>query len=288
MINSYAVEKGWLFSDLQRIYEANGAVVSQYPRRDASSWMVIRSTELVYTPDISRTVAQVHDMNPQDLSLFREAYCTVFTHPNQLLLWQAAGFKGRYVIRPIGTRRAITPAAIALPRPVVGFFCGENTKLTKGTDRFARLVEVVRRDHDIDVLMIGRGLSHIAHLGLWEDRAAGPEDYRRIDLLVSASTSPGVPLSVYEACAAGLPVVTTPRWFPGSGDWPTVMQCEDDKRLSLAVGYVVRNREKLMDRRVARARSPYVLEDWIEKTLNLARKAANAPSPIWKGDPAEL
>ncbi|MDO9452303.1 MAG: glycosyltransferase family 4 protein [Stagnimonas sp.] len=284
-LNSYCKDKGWLFSDMQSCFAARGVCTTEVPILNADFWLCVRSSELQLSPNIRRTVVQVHSMEPHDVSLFNAAKGVIFTHPMQLLLWQKAGFKGHYTIRPIGARKGIIscneiPAAMTL-----GFFCGENRKKWKGSNKFMKVVEVVRQSKPLECLMIGRGLSHVAHLGVYEQRAAGVNDYARIDALFCASISPGVPLSVYEACAAGVPVITTPRWFP-PGRWRGVHLCENQSGMVRILKKIITDRIEIGKSRTDRACAPFVFEDWIDFSIKYSlinRKIATSLEAISYG-----
>lgn len=186
-------------------------------------------------------------------------------------LWKRSGFNGHSVTIPIGARKNIQPSLNIPERPTVGFFCGENKFRWKGSDVFKKVITSARQQLDFDVLMIGRGLEHIADLGSYELRAAGPEDYSRIDVLFTASISPGVPLSVYEACACGKTVVTTPRWFP-PGRWPMVKTGQTHRQLTHHLVTSLKNRERYLSNGAKNSSSPYILEAWIEKNISFLKK----------------
>ncbi|MXP59066.1 glycosyltransferase [Pantoea sp. Taur] len=266
LINVYCQNKGWLFNDLKEKLTTFGCTPSTLPFKKADIWLCIRSSELKLSPDITRTIVQVHNMEPHDIHLFNAALGVIFTHPMQEWLWKRSGFNGSSITVPIGTRAEIKPFKTIPDRPTVGFFCGENKLGWKGSSTFKKVVLAAKKDFDFDVLMIGRGLEHIEDLGVYEKRAAGPDDYSRIDVLFTASISPGVPLSVYEACACGKSVVTTPRWFP-SGRWTTVKTGQNNRQLVNHLKNSLLNREKYLESSEKLSFSPYTLEDWTEKNI---------------------
>ena len=270
-VNVYCLDKGWLFNDLKEQFRLAGCSTSTIPLKNSDAWICIRSSEMRISPDITRTIVQVHNMEPHDMHLFNAALGVVFTHPMQEWLWKRSGFNGKFVTIPIGTRKIIQPFATIPENPTVGFFCGENRLGWKGSDVFKKVVVAARKEIDFDVLLIGRGLEHIADLGIYEQRAAMPDDYARIDVLITASISPGIPLSVYEACASGKAVITTPRWFP-AGRWPTVKTGQTHRQLVKYLISSVSNREKYLINGVKLASSPYILEDWIVKNINFVNK----------------
>lgn len=269
--NVFCLDKGWLFNDLKEQFHQLDCEISTSPQMGAKAWICIRSSEMKLSPDITRTIVQVHNMEPHDIHLFNACLGVVFTHPMQEWLWKRSGFNGHSVTIPIGARKIIQPNLMIPERPIVGFFCGENKFRWKGSDVFKKVVIAAKRQLDFDVLMIGRGLEHIADLGCYELKAAGPEDYERIDVLFTASISPGVPLSVYEACACGKTVVTTPRWFP-TGRWPTVKIGQTHRQLANHLIIALKNRERYLSAGKKNASSPYILEEWIKKNILFLKK----------------
>ncbi len=214
IINSYCTNLGWLFEDLQGCFRKLGLLTTEAPLEEADCWLCIRTGEAYKAPDISRTIVQVHDMYDYDVTYFQKAALVIFTHPLQFWLWKKRGFSGNHKIIPIGARSDITKPLVQCQRPTLGFFCGETPSMEKQSLLFKEVVTTVRKEIDIDVLMIGRNLDHIADLGTYIEKAADVSDYQQIDALFTSSISPAVPLSVYEACSIGIPVISTPRWFP--------------------------------------------------------------------------
>lgn len=278
-LNIFCKNKGWLFEDVKNSYAQEGVSASDEPKMDAKGWICVRSSEVLSAPRLDRTIVQVHDLVDHDMSIFRHVAGVSFTHPIQHWAWQRMGFVGKYMIRPIGSRRAIDVPDEMPARPTIGFFCGEGRDLKKGSNIFERAVLLARERIEFDCLLIGRGLDAFAYLGAYENRAADIHDYARIDALFCASVSPAVPLSVYEAQSAGKIVITTPRWMPG-GVWPGIKFGENTKQLASSIVNVVRNREKYFDKRTALRRAPYVFEDWVSKNVEFTLDSIDAKVPV--------
>lgn len=208
-------------------------------------------------------------MEPHQIDLFNLSRGVLFTHPLQLFLWRQAGFGGRYLIRPIGSRKAVAPPTFLPKKPTIGFFCGETKKGTKGSSELPPIVTEARKYFDFNCLLIGKALEAISFLGKYEIRAAGPDDYGRIDVLICLSQSPGVPLSVYEACAAGKPVLTTPRWFPDKVP-PSVTFAQTRDEFVKNIITLLRKRKDNFERRRRLSFAPYIFEDWIELNVRQA------------------
>ena len=270
MINVYSRTPDWLFADLKAALETAGAVPSETPVEGAQCWICIRTSEAALSPDLSRTIVQVHDMGDHDVGLLNGAGAVLFTHPLQLYLSQQRGFSGRYRVLPIGARRAVQSAIALPPKPTVGYFTGETGSRSKRSEMFAEAVAIARQSLSFDVLMIGRWLERIAGTGTWHDRAAGPLDYQSVDVLVTCSPSPGIPLSVYEASAVGIPVVTTPRWFP-KPDWPNIFTGDSAEDLAQHIVAILQNRASYFVRRADNAVLPYAFDSWVSEQVALAR-----------------
>lgn len=265
-INCYLKKQGQLFNDIQNWFEKCNVIVSRDPLTDVNFWICIRPDEAYLSPDITKTIVQVHDCYEHDIELCSKSKCVIFTHPIQFYLWKLKGFTGNYKIIPIGTRKNVQPFDTMPARPTVGFFTRENKHLEKQTPLFKKIVLEARKKLDFDVLLIGHKLGHISDIGTYEERAANISDYSRVDALFSSSISPGIPLSVYEALAAGKPVITTSRWFLFSNE--LIYQSINDNDLLSNFLYVLENREYFHQNRNKFCTSPFVLEDWVEKNIS--------------------
>ena len=96
-VNVYCLDKGWLFNDLKEQFRLAGCSTSTSPLKNSDAWICIRSSEMRISPDITRTIVQVHNMEPHDMHLFNAALGVVFTHPMQEWLWKRSGFNGKFV-----------------------------------------------------------------------------------------------------------------------------------------------------------------------------------------------
>lgn len=271
LVNVFCKDKGWLFEDIKRALVDNGCIPSEYPISTAEAWICIRSSELHKSPDIRRTIVQVHNMEPHDIDLFNSCAGVIFNHPMQKWLWQREGFNNRFIVRPIGARKDVQVSSELPDIPTIGFFCGENRQMWKGSNVFAESVLRARQVVNFNCLMIGRGLQHLKHLGSVEKKAAGVDDYSRVDAVFCASISPGIPLSVYEALASGLKVITTPRWFIH----PTpvnVLIGDDVEALVKHICAVIENRRESLNGRLNCVYRPYLFEEWIIENIKLSNE----------------
>ena len=274
-INVYSKNMGWLFEDLKASFATQGAVSSDTPIAGADRWICIRTSEALTSPDISRTLVQVHDMADYDVGFFDKAGLVCFTHELQRYIWLRKGFKGRSRVLPIGARRAVELASIMPVEPTVGYFTGEFSAQFQGkrSHMVVEAIRIARESLKFEVLMIGRHLGFMAECGTWLDRAADQSDYKQIDLLITCTPSPGVPLSVYESCSVGIPVVTTPRWFP-EPTWPNTWVADDAVGLANHIVTLLSNRKQLFQDRQDNSYAPILFENWVAFQIETAGSLA--------------
>lgn len=265
IVNSFLIKEGQLFNDFQNWFRLLGINVTSTPNLAADRWICLRPSEAIYSPDIFKTVIQVHDCYDHDVNFCSNAKCVIFTHPIQCYLWQKRGFTGNFKIIPIGARREITPFNSVPKNPTLGFFTRETKLLEKKTPFFKEIVMKAKEQYDFDVLLIGHSLKNIADIGIYEKRPAEISDYNRIDALFTSSISPAIPLSIYETLAAGKPIISTPRWFTFSSN--LIFQNDSKQSLIDSIIYVLKNREHFHLNRENNKISPYILENWLEENI---------------------
>lgn len=253
MINAFCKNRGWLFEDLKRSLQQAGCVVSEQPILTAKAWICIRSKEYRMVPEPSRCVLQVHDMTSTAIEGFG---CVSYVHQEQQERWGIDG-----IVSPIGSRDV--PQSSLPDRPTIGFFC-RDLRGEKRPGLFGDAVALARQHAEFEVLMIGHGLEAITDLGTYEQRGAGVDDYARIDALVTCSVSAMVPLSAYEAAAAGRAVITTPRQW----DWDMVRKAEDADGLAALIV------DQVQHRRLYTPRKDFTREGWAREQVALARSLA--------------
>ena len=253
MINVFCENKGWLFEDLKSEIAKFGAVSSEYPLKDAKAWICIRSSEAYKIPDKSRALVQVHDVKnktPEGYGLYS------FVHDCQR---RQSGLNG--FVQPIGSRDI--PYDDLPDKPTIGFFCREYGNL-KRSRMFYDAVKLAKKECKFKVLMVGERLDHIMNCGQYIKRGAEPDDYSKIDALVTCSVSPMIPISVYEALSAGRVVISTPREWPFNTRMVKEGENEDDIAELI---YEVVN-----DRGLHKPFTPYTRQSWAQRQYDEALK----------------
>lgn len=131
-------------------------------------------------------------------------------------VWHLPARRVRYIPNGIDLAR-FTPAPKTPGRPVIG--CVAALRPEKNLGRLIRACAITRRDHDFDLVILGDGPergtlealaaelgTQVTFLGAVADPAP---NYRDFAIFALASDTEQMPLSVMEAMASGLPVVTT-------------------------------------------------------------------------------
>lgn len=316
LINPYCSNRGWLFEDFK---EAFGAMRMSAPWRhedgeymepiivkpsddplpDADAWICIRTDELGRSPDLSRTVVQVHDFweHPE---FPKETGAIFYVHEHQIDTTKrelrAYGMLENSLIpfqtMPIGARSAFK-LRTSMPEHFTVGWTGRNM-IYKGQNikRPHLLREALERlwEDKVDVRCIC--LSPDEPLGpsveYWKpDR--GPSRtpsleqlqkfYESIDMLVVTSLPEPGPLSIFEALRCGVPVIlptrhAEPLWEERLLTAGRVEVCTMPGMLPFALKRF--DRESHFDRRLTRRNAmPYLQEDWIEANVQLAVEVAH-------------
>jgi hypothetical protein len=237
-VNAVAAPRGWLFACWQRQLAAvrlPGILVqaSATPLHDADAWVFVRAREAGASPDPSRSVVQLHDLldggryEPQgERGAVRRCAGLSLTHPHQRTLLEAAGIDlsaRRCLLQPVGhmstgprppTRRRRTglPTVAWVGRPAV-----HDGVEQAGLDRFVAAAITLRGR--ARVLLVGEGLGPAAdrlrRTGVpvqWRGLARCPiadagHWLAGIDLLVITGAADAGPWPLFDAVAAGVPVL---------------------------------------------------------------------------------
>ncbi len=316
-VNVVAANRGWFFEDLKRHFAAASGrrarvVVSERPVRDAGAWIFLRTREAVQTPRPDHTVVQIHDMF--DEGLYRpggDRRCVeacagaVFTHPGQerIVLDSGIDLSGKLTLkRPIGALQGFSlrsrcsgPFTLAwVGRPVI-----------HGGVELKRVDWVVdaasRLGRELRVILLGERLerqyARLRKAGIdcrYLHRRAYPIErypavYRGFDCVAIASQSEAGPMSLFEALATGVPVVSTPvGWAQAmirDGRNGFIVQCAEE--MVSAIERIRGARNEWFQRRaeIRRSLGGYRLEGWVDENLSLAlqtlgeRGGAGEPRP---------
>jgi glycosyltransferase involved in cell wall biosynthesis len=222
-INPYCQDYGWLFEDFKEQFEQVRlpdikVVSSEDPLPDADAWICIRTDEAAASPDLAKTVVQIHDFwEHPGINGSKKLGALVFTHDEQVNLHDLQ-WSTRSLVRPIGARRLFTLRESMPAELTVGWVGREIVRRGKPQKRPNLFVDAVRHARQmanglkIEARMYGPDLQAYAEkigADLWE----GPRNsdlrdfYHSIDLLVVTSEPEPGPLSVWEALACGVPVI---------------------------------------------------------------------------------
>jgi len=306
IINPYCTNRGWLFEDFKRDFEAvaiEGVEVrsSEQPLADADAWICIRTNEascprggMYGTEWGPRTVVQVHDFWAH--SPLTRFGAVMLTHEGQR---KTAPTADRVLVRAIGARRGFKLRDSWPERFTVGWVGRDvvhQGRHVKRPQAFVDAVKDVRAGGlECGVMLYGdESLRQYAQtLSTYEELTDFPtadcavgglvilnmcdrsveslqDFYNSISALIVTTESPAAPLPLYEALACGLPVISTRRDI----DFPDyiVRQCEPTAEAiaeCIANDYELRH-ETFRQRHIFREAVTHWQEDWLEANVRLA------------------
>lgn len=309
-LNIYAENHGWLFEDLKQHFKNLESIdglkvsVSDRPLDQADVWVALRTKEAVAAPDIHRTVVCVHDLLCGDGMYQRDgsrrgvfkAGGLVLCHPEQrrILIEARVPLEHKQILeRPIGALKLFTPRQHRPDLFTVGWVGRDHSR-----KRWEWFVEAIQQsDHRPEVVLIGSGLGEAA-LSLREsgvncrlyDRSEHsisnyPRLYQGLDCLVITSSTEAGPITLFEALATGLPVVSTPvGWAPYFSERaPRYVRLACNPREIAASLEDLRNEtEEMFARRfeIAELVKEWTLESWLLAVVNLAGALASRPAKL--------
>ncbi|MEO5930682.1 MAG: glycosyltransferase [Candidatus Kapaibacterium sp.] len=301
-INVYAENHGWLFEDMKTWFSrltVEGTIisVSDIPDPAADAWVALRTREAGFSPIAGRTVACVHDLYDYP-GLYhpaggRGAVHTVgglvLCNPLQRPLLADAGIalEGKRVLeRPLGALSIFTLRESMPEKFTIGWM-GRNDprKRTEWLMETLRLVDIPRdalrvilagedleelagelADHGIDHRLIDRRVYPIESC---------PPLYHAMDALLITSMTEAGPLTLFEALASGIPVVSTPvGWAPYfAGKSPGhVLLAHSPAMMAAHLSDIRRQRSTFFRDRhaIAGLVRRWRLDDWYPEVIRLA------------------
>lgn len=309
-INIYAENHGWLFEDLKQHFKdlkcVNGfeVSVSDRPLDHADVWVALRTKEAVAAPEIRRTVVCVHDLLCDDGMYQRngsrrgvyDAGALVLCHPEQRRILIEAGIpleRKQILERPIGALKCFTPRQQTPDLFTVGWVGRAHPR-----KRWEWFVEAIQQsDHRPEVVLIGSGLGEAAQ-SLREsgvncclyDRSEHPISnyprlYQGLDCLVITSSTEAGPITLFEALATGLPVVSTPvGWAPYFSVQASryVHLAGNPHEIASHLKDLRDEREEMFERRfeIAQLVSGWTLESWLRDVVKLAGALASRSAEL--------
>lgn len=318
MINVVAKNRGWLFEDLKSHFAALRlpgiqVVSSEKPLRQADAWLFLRAGEIAESPDLSRTLVQIHDQFNDGYEpggnryLVRNCGAICFTHPDQERIIKAAGIElsnKQVMIKPLGATRHFQLRR-SLPRTFTVAWVGRPVKHgdreIKRVAWFVEALEQLDKPESLEVLLLGDRLSdaakEISRKGIrcnYFPRQkysynAYPGFYGKMDCLVITSELAAGPNCLFEALASGVPVIATPcGWVETlirNGENGYVVSSPSD--IAAAINVVQQDREAWFKRRhaIRDTLAGLSLEPWLGENVILAASLENQRVGIGKANP---
>lgn len=295
VVNVIADNRGWLFEDLKARYlEIPGVVVSDVPFPGADAYMYLRPEEAVRnSPDLARTICQVHDLNggPR-LHRFDELKAVpgwVCAHPDQLAqLDKCRVLSGRRImLQPLSAPAVCYETA----RHHHGVFrvgwigrASVQKHVERLIDACARMIGDV---HDLRLCLLGEGLAQFEnqainagikvelHRKSLIGYARYPELYSWMDAVCITSDNEAGPLCLYEALAAGVPVVSRDVGWAGRLiiDGINGYVCGTDGIAAKLLDIATSRRRWHAREKAIRGTAPrHTLEHWLQWTVDFARE----------------
>lgn len=302
LINVYAKSNGWLFDDLKlRISKVQmpqaEVILSEEPEPQCDAWIAVRTSEVRFSPDLSRTVACIHDvyhgegvyLPGGERRAVEQVGAIVLSHPQQreILIEYGIDLERPVILaRPLGALTSFTCRDSMAKQFTIG--CVGQYSARK---RFNWILPIARTLQESGITchfdLVGLNLeSFVAELsdaGISCSSyprhrftvAEYPERYQAMDCHLITSKSEAGPLTLFEALASGIPVVSTPvGWAPiFETSAPEFVRTADSiEGLAEHLIAVHGERENLFSRRqeIRERISNYSLDDWFVCLLNLA------------------
>ncbi|MGD9359119.1 MAG: glycosyltransferase [Desulfobacterales bacterium] len=308
-INIVAENKGWLFEDFKTHFSnthwTNARIItSDRPAKKADTWIFLRTKEAAHTPNPKRTIVQIHDMYDNGMyrkngERFGATKCKgfVLTNPDQQYILEASGVnldEKLLFCRPIGPQKSFTPRRSLSGRFSIGWVGRPVTFMGEDIKRITWFVEAVSKvaipSHKFEVVFMGERLEPFCsemqklkvHHRYYPRKHVPIEQYPRLyhnlDCLVITACQAARPMSLFEALASGVPVVSTPvgwakEWIRNEKNGYLV---KDVAEISRALQAIYEKREDWFKKRekIPAVLKGFTLESWLEENIRMAVRVA--------------
>ena len=313
-INVYAESSGkaWLFDDLKQHFEnikkENVAVISSnFPLNDADAYIAIRTHEASRSPKPEKTVACIHDLyNDRDIykkggerHAVAQAGALVLCHPEQRKILKKAEIDLSNISvmeRPLGALAAFRPAEAKPPKFTIAWV-GRNY-WRKRIDWFMEAIYNLQLDKkDFRVILLGMDVeepaSQLQQKGIEclifprKDYpiSSYPEIYQQMSCLVITGITEAGPLTLFEALATGLPVISTKvGWAPFFAEQASklVRLVDQPADISTELQKMYNKQEQYFQQRLITRGlvSQWTLDNWVEQVVDQACALVNASKLI--------
>lgn len=237
LINVVAEDKGWLFERWKQALASTPqpgfkVMATQRPLPHAQAWVFIRAKEAATSPDVARSVVQLHDLFDDgryraDGERAAVAQCAgiSLTHPLQQSLLAGHGIdlaRRRWIMQPVGWSGAPEPRPVAGHLPTVAWIgrpASHGGVDVSGLDAFVQGARALRGR--ARVLLIGERLDAAAaalRAAGVDCRSHGLAQFpierasawlARFDAVAISAASDSGPWPLFDALQAGVPVVAT-------------------------------------------------------------------------------
>lgn len=310
-INVHVENENWLFGDLKRHFAATrvpGIEVktSHKPLPEADAWVAIRTHEAAASPDPARTVACIHDLyhhdgmyTPEGLrGVVHRTGGLVLCHPRQRAILEEAGVdlkKTAILERPLGATAAFVPRTQLPPVFTIGWV-GRN-HWRKRLDWLEPIAHRLQLEGlNFRIMLVGLELEAMAAglTAMGVDTVCFPREsfpascypdlYQQMDCLLITSATEAGPLTLFEALATGLGVVSTKvGWAPAmaSRSHQAIRLAETPQGLAQHLMAFAKQRETLlnMSRQTSALMHGFRLESWFPQVLSLAAGLVRSADP---------
>jgi glycosyltransferase involved in cell wall biosynthesis len=280
-------------------------VSSDTPLATSDAWVTIRTPEAKLSPDLSRTVACVHDLYEHDdmyaphghRAVVRKVRGLILCHPSQRTILESAGVDlsaTEILERPLGALASFSPASVPPPKFTIGWV-GRNY-WRKRIELFIEAIQELGLPKDqFRIMIMGKEIEEpVEELQKLGFECKGyhkteypietyPELYRQMDCLVVTGVTEAGPLTFFESLATGNPVVSTrvgwaPILQPENPD--AIRLVDNPTEIAAALREINSTREELFAKRfeIAKVVDKWTLEGWFADVVKFA--AALAPQRV--------